>query len=124
MALPDVPLVSIENPGVVRTRHGDRRQFSYCERALRVGCASALLFGGSLFMAPSAVTAVTRRHFPTPAWAPVITIFTTLFSALQAPLPLPAGGVADRFGLEAGFALGSSLLLPSCITAPLQQHLP
>lgn len=85
--------------------------------------SSAILFGGSFFMAPSAVTAFTRRHFRATAWAPIITIFTTLFSALQAASPLIAGTVADLFGLELGFALGASLLLASCFSALVQRRL-
>jgi predicted MFS family arabinose efflux permease len=84
---------------------------------------SAILFGGSFFIAPSSITAFTRRHFPVAAWAPIITIFTVLFSALQAGSPLIAGAVADMYGLELGFVLGSGVLMASCLAALAQRKL-
>ena len=84
---------------------------------------SAVLFGGSFFIAPASITAFTRRHFPTTAWAPIVTIFTVLFSALQAATPLIAGVVADVHGLELGFVLGSGFLMASCLAALAQRKL-
>ncbi len=84
---------------------------------------SAVLFGGSFYMAPASVTAFTRKHFAPTTWAPIITILTVLFSSFQAVSPLIAGIVADMYGLEVGFILGSALLLLSALIALKQKQL-
>ena len=84
---------------------------------------SALLFGGSFYMAPASVTAFTRKHFAPTTWAPIITLMTVLFSSFQAVSPLLAGIVADMYGLELGFILGSAVLLLSGLIALNQRKL-
>lgn len=84
---------------------------------------SAAIYGGSIFIAPSSMTAFTRKHFPSPSWAAIMTIATVLFSTFQAISPVVAGALSDRTSLEAGFAVGSGLLLTSSLFAICQRRL-
>lgn len=84
---------------------------------------SATIYGGSIFIAPSAMTSFTRKHFQSSSWASIMTIATVLFSIFQAISPVIAGTLSDRYGLEAGFVVGSILLLASSVMALYQKKL-
>ena len=66
---------------------------------------SALVFGGSVFMAPPAVTNFTRKNLPPEAWGRAIGLFTVVFAFAQTAGPYAAGALGDRAG-----SIGVSLL--------------
>lgn len=66
---------------------------------------SAVVFGLSVFMAPSAVTSFARQNLPAHAWGRAISVFTMVFAVAQTAGPYGAGWVGDRFG-----SIGISLL--------------
>lgn len=66
---------------------------------------SALVFGASVFMAPSAVTSFIRRNLPAAAWGRAIGLFTVVFACAQTIGPWAAGLIGDLSG-----SIGVSLL--------------
>lgn len=66
---------------------------------------SALVFGGSVFMAPPAVTNFARRNLPPESWARGISLFTVVFAVAQTIGPYGAGLLGDFAG-----SIGASLL--------------
>jgi MFS family permease len=82
---------------------------------------SAALFGGSFFIPPSAVTALSRARLPRAAWGAGIATYTVLFGAGQPIGPILAGAVADATGtLFAGLATSVAVLLIGAAASALQ----
>jgi len=80
--------------------------------------ASAILFGLSFFIVPSAVTTLVRSSLPRTQWAPAVALFTAVFAASQAVGPIAAGWIADRSGtLSSGLLLGLALLAAGTLAA-------
>ena len=71
---------------------------------------SALVFGLSVFMAPSAVTNFTRQNLSSDTWAKAMSLFTVVFAVAQTVGPYGAGLVGDIFQ-----DLGISLLTAAFI---------
>jgi len=71
---------------------------------------SALVFGGSVFMAPPAVTNFTRKNLPPEAWGRAIGLFTVVFAFAQTAGPYAAGALGDQAG-----SIGVSLLAAAAI---------
>ena len=71
---------------------------------------SALVFGLSVFMAPSAVTNFTRQNLSSDSWAKAMSLFTVVFAIAQTVGPYGAGLVGDIFQ-----DLGMSLLTAAFI---------
>lgn len=83
--------------------------------------ASAILFGLSFFIVPSAVTTLVRSSLPKPQWAPTVALFTVVFAASQTIGPIAAGWIADRSGtLSSGLLLGLGLLAAGALAAGAQ----
>ncbi|GAB4266790.1 MAG: YbfB/YjiJ family MFS transporter [Pararhodobacter sp.] len=66
---------------------------------------SALIFGGSVFMAPPAVTNFSRKNLPPESWGRAIGLFTVVFAVAQTLGPYAAGLLGDHAG-----SIGVSLL--------------
>lgn len=79
---------------------------------------SAALFGLGVFIAPAAVTVLTRRNTPPRSWAKGMTLFTVVFSIGQAIGPVAAGWIADATSLHLSLAFGAALLL-AAVPVPL-----
>lgn len=71
---------------------------------------SAAIFGGSVFMAPGAVTNFTRRNLPPAAWARAISLFTVIFATTQTIGPWAAGLLGDLSG-----SIGVSLIAAAAV---------
>ncbi|MCC5968923.1 MAG: YbfB/YjiJ family MFS transporter [Pararhodobacter sp.] len=71
---------------------------------------SAMVFGGSVFMAPGAVTNFTRRNLPPQAWGRAIGLFTVVFACAQTIGPWAAGLLGDLTG-----SIGASLLVAAAV---------
>jgi predicted MFS family arabinose efflux permease len=91
--------------------------------SLPVMLASALLYGGSLFMSPSAVTAFVKKALPAATWGEAMAAFTVFFAALQWLAPAATGYLGDLTGsLAAGLALSAVILLLGALLALLQRE--
>ena len=85
---------------------------------------SALVFGGSVFMAPGAVTNFTRQNLPPEAWGAAISLFTVVFAVAQTAGPYAAGLVGDLTGSIGNALLAASgLLLCGAVLALMQRPL-
>jgi predicted MFS family arabinose efflux permease len=84
--------------------------------------ASAVLVGGSFFMVPSAIMALTRASLPATQWAKAMNYFTLIFALGQGIGPVVAGWVADMRGLNAAMATGVAVLLVSVSIALVQRR--
>ncbi len=71
---------------------------------------SAIIFGLSVFMAPSAVTNFTRKNLHENDWAYSISVFTIIFALAQTIGPFAAGIIGDRLD-----NIGASLIIASMI---------
>ena len=56
---------------------------------------SAATFGGSFFIAPTAITAFGRKNLPEASWGRSVALFTCVFAVGQTLGPVVAGGLAD-----------------------------
>jgi MFS family permease len=56
---------------------------------------SAATFGGSLFIAPTAITAFGRKNLPEASWGRSVALFTCVFAVGQTLGPVVAGALAD-----------------------------
>ena len=81
---------------------------------------SAVLVGGSFFMAPGAVMALIRSTMPAQLWAKAMNLFTFVFAIGQGVGPVAAGWIADHHGLSAAMAAGALTLLLCAGVALLQ----
>jgi MFS family permease len=75
--------------------------------------ASALLVGGSFFMAPGAMMALARKTLPQALWAKAMNYFTMIFAIGQALGPVAAGWMADTYGMNMAMAAGAGVLVLS-----------
>jgi predicted MFS family arabinose efflux permease len=83
---------------------------------------SALLFGGAMFMAPTAVTDLVKTSLPKTGWGPAIAVFTVVFAVGQAIGPFLSGWLADAtHSLYAGLAESVAILLAASATALYQR---
>ena len=86
---------------------------------------SAMLFGLSFFMAPTAVTSFARKNLDQVLWGRAVGMFTIVFASGQILGPIVAGGIADATGsLSSGIAAAGAILLVGAATALLQRPLP
>ena len=79
---------------------------------------AAIIFGLSVFMAPSAVTNFARQNLPERSWGAAISLFTVVFAVAQTLGPYAAGLLGDLAGDIGISLLGASglLLLGAVIT--------
>jgi len=88
---------------------------------------SAVVFGLSVFMAPSAVTNFTRQNLPPESWGQTISLFTVVFAVAQTLGPYGAGLVGDlSHNIGTGLLVAAALLLIGAVIAWTQKplHLP
>jgi len=88
---------------------------------------SAVVFGLSVFMAPSAVTNFTRQNLPPESWGQAISLFTVIFAVAQTLGPYGAGFVGDlSHNIGTGLLVAAALLLIGAVIAWTQKplHLP
>jgi predicted MFS family arabinose efflux permease len=83
--------------------------------------ASALLFGGSFLIVPTAVTAVARNATPPDAWTAVIALLTVGFAAGQCVGPLLIGWISDTQSLSGGLLLSGGFLALAALSALAQR---
>ncbi|MCO4808261.1 MAG: YbfB/YjiJ family MFS transporter, partial [Planktomarina temperata] len=86
---------------------------------------AAVIFGLSVFMAPSAVTNFARQNLPAHSWGAAISLFTVVFAVAQTLGPYAAGLLGDLAG-DIGISLlgASGLLLLGAVIALTQKPLP
>jgi len=82
---------------------------------------SAVLVGGSFFMVPGAMMALTRKELPQHLWAKAMNFFTMIFAIGQAAGPVAAGWIADTYGMDAAMAAGAGVLMLAAGLAKLQR---
>jgi predicted MFS family arabinose efflux permease len=100
--------------GVVLPVYGGTRAAAY---------ASALLFGGSFLIVPTAVTAFIRKAAPPAAWTRTIALFTTAFAIGQCLGPIAGGRISDTaHGLGDGLILSGGLLAVAALSALAQRE--
>ena len=83
---------------------------------------SAVLVGGSFFMAPGAMMALARSTLPPQLWAKAMSLFTFVFAIGQGVGPVAAGWIADHHGLNWAMGAGAITLLVCAGVALLQPH--
>ena len=86
---------------------------------------AAIIFGLSVFMAPTAVTNFARQNLPAQSWGAAISLFTVVFAIAQTLGPYAAGLLGDLTG-DIGISLlgASGLLLSGAVIALTQKSLP
>ena len=85
---------------------------------------SAVVFGLSVFMAPSAVTNFTRKNLPSESWGPAISFFTVVFAVAQTLGPYGAGLIGDLSqNIGTSLLVAATLLLFGAIIALMQKPL-
>ena len=86
---------------------------------------AAIIFGLSVFMAPTAVTNFARQNLPAQSWGAAISLFTVVFAIAQTLGPYAAGLLGDLTG-DIGISLlgASGLLLLGAVIAITQKPLP
>ena len=82
---------------------------------------SAVLVGGSFFMAPGAMMALARKTLPQALWAKAMNYFTMIFAIGQALGPVAAGWIADTYGMNTAMAAGAGVLVLAAGLAKLQR---
>lgn len=94
---------------------------SLLSTTLPVMMASAILFGGALFMVPASVTAYSKKWLPVELWGKAVAGFTIVFSTGQILGPVLTGALSDATGsLFAGLMLSASVLLIAAAAAIFQ----
>jgi predicted MFS family arabinose efflux permease len=89
--------------------------------AMAVG--SALLFGGSMLAAPSAVTYFVHQAIQPRRWTGVFAALTVCFGIGQTIGPILFGAIADsRAGMSAGFVVSAAILLVGIAAALFQRE--
>jgi predicted MFS family arabinose efflux permease len=83
---------------------------------------SAILVGGSFFMAPGAMMALARSTLSASLWAKAMNLFTFIFAIGQGVGPVAAGWIADRQGLNTAMAAGAGVLILAAGLAFLQKR--
>ncbi len=85
---------------------------------------SAILFGLSFLIAPTAVTAFSKKNLPKAQWGGAIALYTTAFSIGQTIGPIGAGYLSDYSAdLSTGLIAGGIILLIAAIFALFQKTL-
>ncbi len=85
---------------------------------------SALIFGGSVFMAPPAITNFTRQNLPADSWGRALSLFTVVFAVAQTVGPYAAGWLGDRTGsIGTGLLAGAAVLVLGALIALRQKPL-
>ena len=85
---------------------------------------SALLFGASFFMVPTAVTAFSRKNLDQAQWGPAMAVFTMIFALGQIIGPVAGGAIADAAGeTDPGLLAAACVLLLGALIATLQRPL-
>ena len=85
---------------------------------------SAVVFGLSVFMAPSAVTNFTRQNLQPESWGQAISLFTVIFAVAQTLGPYGAGVVGDlSHNIGTGLLVAAALLLIGALIAWTQKPL-
>ncbi|MEZ5652406.1 MAG: YbfB/YjiJ family MFS transporter [Burkholderiaceae bacterium] len=84
---------------------------------------SAMAFGLSFFVVPTAATTFCRRYFDEPRWPRTMAVFTIVFAGGQILGPVAAGVIADRGGdIGSGLALAAVILAAGALAAALQRR--
>ncbi|WP_349360676.1 YbfB/YjiJ family MFS transporter [Stappia sp.] len=84
--------------------------------------SSAVLFGLSFFMAPTAVTSFARKNLPEASWGRAVALYTTIFALGQIVGPALAGWIADATGsIGQGMAAAGLVLLAGAALSALQR---
>lgn len=84
---------------------------------------SALVFGLSVFIAPTAVTSFARKRLEAVLWGRAVALFTIVFALGQTIGPVLAGLVSDRTGsVSQGMAAAGAILLTAAAVAWLQKR--
>ena len=87
--------------------------------------ASALLFGGSFLIVPTAVTAFARKAAAPAAWTAAIAMLTTGFAIGQCVGPWLSGAISDGSrGLAGGLLLSGAILALAAAVALVQREPP
>lgn len=76
---------------------------------------SAAVFGLGVFIAPSSVALLVRRHMPADQWAKGMAFFTVIFAVGQAISPVAAGWIGDARSLNDSLIFGLALLLAATL---------
>ncbi|WP_372572718.1 YbfB/YjiJ family MFS transporter [Ruegeria jejuensis] len=85
---------------------------------------SALVFGLSFFMPPSAITSFVRQNLPQPDWGAAISVCTVVFAVSQILGPIGAGWIGDHTGqIGDGLLVASAMLLAGAACAVVQRPL-
>jgi MFS-type transporter involved in bile tolerance (Atg22 family) len=85
---------------------------------------SAVVFGLSVFMAPSAVTNFTRQNLPPESWGQAISLFTVVFAVAQTLGPYGAGLIGDLSqNIGTSLLVAATLLLFGAIISLMQKPL-
>ena len=82
---------------------------------------SALLVGGSFFMAPGAVMALVRKTLPAELWAKTMSLMTLLFALGQGIGPVLAGALADATSMNWAMAASVGVLVVAAGLGVLQR---
>lgn len=85
---------------------------------------SAFIFGASFFVAPTAVTAFSKKNLPKEQWGLAVALYTTVFAFGQTLGPVGAGWLADLVGdLAYAVIAGAFVLLSGSFLAIFQRAL-
>ena len=85
---------------------------------------SAALFGGGMFTAPAAITALVRGALPKASWGSAVAVFTIVFAFGQSIGPIFTGWLADTtHSLFAGLGGSALVLLLAAVVALRQRDL-
>jgi len=85
---------------------------------------SAVIFGLSFFIAPTAVTSFSKKNMPRAQWSAAVALYTTAFAAGQTLGPIGAGWIADASGsLSVSLLVGGAVLLVGGALGFLQREI-
>lgn len=85
---------------------------------------SAILFGLSFFIAPTAITNFSRKNLAETQWGTSVALFTTLFATGQMIGPVAAGAIADQANdISLGLIGAGLILLLAALFAACQKPL-
>ena len=90
--------------------------------SLAVLLVSAVLVGGSFFMAPGAMMALARSTLPASLWARAMNLYTLIFAVGQGIGPVAAGWLADHYGLNTAMAAGAATLVAAAALSFAQKR--
>lgn len=85
---------------------------------------SAVVYGGTFYVAPTAVTAFARKALPPQQWGEAIAGFTILFALCQCLGPVLSGAISDAAGsLFAGLGFSALVLVAGAAVALWQRDI-